>query len=130
MQKNEINLGELVTIIKTLRSDQGCPWDKKQTPETLIKYIKEETSELLDAIEAEDTANLCEELGDVLYLVVMLAEIHAERNQFDMNAIIKNISDKLVRRHPHVFGDAKVTNEDELRELWEKIKAEEKKNKI
>ncbi len=130
MQKKEIKLDELVTIIKTLRSEKGCPWDKKQTPESLTKYIKEETAELLESIEANDTANLCEELGDVLFLIIMLADIHADRQQFDLSDVIQGISDKLVRRHPHVFGDSEVKNEQELRELWEKIKAEEKKNKI
>lgn len=82
MQKNEISLDELVTIIKTLRSDKGCPWDRKQTAVSLVKYIKEETTELLEAIDANDTDNLCEELGDVLYLIVMLAEIHSEQQIF------------------------------------------------
>ncbi len=130
MQKNEININALVTIIRTLRSDNGCPWDKKQTPESLSKYIKEETTELLEAIQSGDTDNLCEELGDVLYLVVMLSEIHTDRQQFDLSDVIRSISDKLVRRHPHVFGDEEVTDEAELKALWEKIKAEEKKNKI
>lgn len=130
MQKKEFDLHRLVTIIKTLRSDEGCPWDKRQTPESLTKYIREETGELLDAISTGDTDNLCEELGDVLYLIVMLAEIHTERSQFTITDVIQSISAKLVRRHPHVFGDTKVTDEQELKQLWEKIKAEEKKNKI
>lgn len=130
MQKNENSLNELVTIIKTLRSDKGCPWDRKQTATSLVKYIKEETTELLEAIDANDTDILCEELGDVLYLIVLLAEIHSEQQIFTLKDSVKSISDKLIRRHPHVFGNETVENEQQLKELWEKIKAEEKQNKI
>lgn len=127
MQQHDRQLDELITIIKTLRGEGGCPWDKKQTAQTLTKYIKEEVGELLEGIKNDDTENICEETGDVLFLLLMLAEIHEEKDQFTLTDVIRNISDKLVRRHPHVFSDVKIDDEKQLREQWEAIKQAEKK---
>ncbi len=121
------HLSELITIIKTLRGDNGCPWDKKQTSQTLTKYIREETEELLEGIANNDSQNICEELGDVLYLILMVSEIHSEKNDFTVTDVINTVSEKLVRRHPHVFTDLEMKDEAELTALWNKIKKEEKK---
>lgn len=129
MQQSDRQLEELITIIKTLRSENGCPWDKKQTAQTLTKYIKEEVAELLEGIEMGDVQNICEESGDVLFLILMLAEIHTELNEFTLNDIISTVSEKLIRRHPHVFSDTEVKNEEELKKQWEAIKRQEKANR-
>ncbi len=121
------HLSELITIIKTLRGDNGCPWDKKQTSQTLTKYIREETEELLEGIANNDSQNICEELGDVLYLILMVSEIHSEKDDFTIADVINTVSEKLVRRHPHVFTDLEMKDEAELTALWNKIKKEEKK---
>ena len=119
---------KLISTIQDLRSENGCPWDKKQNTHSLEKYLKEEFEEILQALENNDRANLCEELGDFLYLIIMLAEINSDEGHFTMADIIKNIDNKLIRRHPHVFGNSKVKDETELREQWQKIKELEKNN--
>ncbi|MCP3931634.1 MAG: nucleotide pyrophosphohydrolase [Bacteroidetes bacterium] len=126
MQHSDLLLKKLIDIVKNLRSDKGCPWDKKQTPETLTKYIIEETNELLAAIKSNDPVNICEESGDVLFLLVILAEIYSEKNIYNFDQTIQSITEKLIRRHPHVFSDSPVENEEELRQQWEDIKAKEK----
>lgn len=115
--------------ISRLRAQNGCPWDKKQTSHSLIKYIREETDELLEAIEANDAEHICEEAGDILFLIALLAEIHKENNAFTMNEILSTITCKMIRRHPHVFGDARTGSEEELNAQWEKIKSEERSKK-
>lgn len=116
----------LVTTIRKLRGKNGCPWDKKQTIESLEKYLNEEFEEIIQAIATDDPSNLCEELGDFLYLIIMLAEISKGNKHFDLGDVIRGINEKLTRRHPHVFGDAVVTDEKSLRQQWRRIKAEEK----
>jgi MazG family protein len=120
------DLNILVTTIRKLRGKNGCPWDKKQTIESLVKYLNEEFEEIIQAIDTNDYDNLCEELGDFLYLIIMLAEISKEKKQFDLADVIKGINEKLTRRHPHVFGDSVITDEKSLRQQWHRIKAEEK----
>ncbi len=116
----------LVTTIRKLRGKNGCPWDKKQTIESLEKYLSEEFEEIIQAIDTDDPGNLCEELGDFLYLIIMLAEISEKNKHFDLGDVIRGINEKLTRRHPHVFGDAVITDEKSLRQQWRRIKAEEK----
>ena len=116
----------LVTTIRKLRGKNGCPWDKKQTIESLEKYLNEEFEEIIQAIDTDDPGNLCEELGDFLYLIIMLAEISEKNKHFDLGDVIRGINEKLTRRHPHVFGDAVITDEKSLRQQWGRIKAEEK----
>lgn len=122
-------LQELITTIKTLRGEAGCPWDKKQTPQSLAKYIKAECEELLDAISNEDNSNICEESGDLLFLIIMLSEIYAENNSFNLQDVITTVNHKLIRRHPHVFSGTPVESEEQLKKQWEAIKAEEKQKK-
>lgn len=113
-------------VIKTLRGPNGCPWDKKQTHETLKKYLLEETYEVFGAIDEGDDNHLVEELGDVLLQVMLHAQIGEDEGYFSINDIIQHISEKMVRRHPHVFGDVQVHDEEEVLKNWENIKAEEK----
>jgi tetrapyrrole methylase family protein / MazG family protein len=114
----------LVTIMTRLREE--CPWDKKQTHTSLLKYLLEETYEVVDAIESEDDEEICEELGDLLLQVVFHAEIARQESRFDIADICDTISDKMERRHPHVFGDTKVTGVKDVLRNWEAIKADEK----
>ncbi len=120
------DLNDLVTTIRKLRGKNGCPWDRKQTIESLARYLNEELEEIIQAIDTNDFDNLCEELGDFLYLILMLAQISEENKKFNLADIISGINQKLIRRHPHVFGDAVVTDEKALRKQWHRIKAEEK----
>lgn len=120
------DLNDLVTTIRKLRGKNGCPWDRKQTIESLARYLNEELEEIIQAIDTNDFDNLCEELGDFLYLILMLAQISEENKKFTLADIINGINQKLIRRHPHVFGDAVVTDEKALRKQWHRIKAEEK----
>jgi len=119
----------LLNIMERLRGPEGCPWDKRQNPETLKTYLIEEAYEVIDAIEAEDSGEICEELGDLLLQIVFHAQIHSEQNQFSMTHVITTIADKMERRHPHVFGELECSSENELREHWEQIKTIEQQNK-
>jgi len=113
----------LVKIMATLRSPAGCPWDKRQTPETLKPHILEEAYELIEAIDSGDAIEICDELGDLLFQVVFIAQIFSEQNKFDLAEVAHAISTKLTRRHPHVFADA-CTDKHALR--WEEIKQQER----
>ncbi len=117
---------DFVEIVAKLRSENGCPWDRAQTFESLKKCLADETEEVFQAIDNKDMENLCEELGDVLLQVVMNSQIAAELGEFTIDDVIDGVSRKMVRRHPHVFGDAKVTNAEEGLALWNAIKKEEK----
>ncbi len=120
---------DFVEIIRRLRAPDGCPWDRAQTHETLKKYLLEETQEAADAIDNHDDANFCEELGDVLLQVVLNAQVAKERGAFTIEDVIEGISGKMIRRHPWVFGDMKVSSPEEGEKLWEEIKKKEKEKK-
>ncbi len=118
---------QLVSVVAQLRSPQGgCPWDLAQTPETLIPYVIEEAYETVDAIRSGAPAALCEELGDLLLQVVLQAQLASEAGQFTLQEVTQGISDKLIRRHPHVFGEVQVETIADVHQNWEKIKAVEK----
>ncbi len=120
-------LQELIDVVAKLRSpDGGCPWDLAQTPETLTPYVIEEAYEVVDAINSGDKEAIAEELGDLLLQVVLQSQIAKEYGQFSLQEVAQGISQKLIRRHPHVFGDVSVQNVDEVRQNWELIKAAEK----
>jgi XTP/dITP diphosphohydrolase len=120
-------LQELMDVVSQLRSpDGGCPWDLAQTPETLTPYVIEEAYEVVDAIKGGELSAIAEELGDLLLQVVLQAQIAYEYGQFSLKEVAEGISQKLIRRHPHVFGDVVVQNVDEVRQNWEEIKAKEK----
>ena len=115
----------LVGVIATLRSENGCPWDREQTHETLKSTLIEETYETLEAIDAGDPKKLKEELGDLLLNIMLQAQIAAEHKDFDIYAVIETLTEKLIRRHPHVFGDIDVKDSDEVVKNWEEIKRQE-----
>lgn len=116
-------------VIRDLRGPEGCPWDKEQTHTTLTPYAIEEMHELAEAIESGNDAHMCEELGDVLFQVVLHAQLAQERNAFTIADVIESIVSKIVRRHPHVFSEVKVSDSEEVLVNWEEIKKAEKKNK-
>lgn len=124
---------EFLKIIETLRSENGCPWDREQTHESLRPCMMEEAAELVAAIrilkKTGDPENLAEELGDVLLQVVMHAQIAAEEGLFTMEDVVNRISEKMVRRHPHVFGDVSVSGSGEVLQNWDEIKKKEKEGK-
>ena len=120
-------LRRLESLVARLRDpDQGCPWDLEQTHQSLTPYVLEEAHEVADAIRHGDDEHLREELGDLLLQVVLHARIAGERNRFDLNDVARGISEKLIRRHPHVFADAKASDSAAVRISWEAIKASER----
>ena len=123
---NYPNLEKLIEIIATLRSENGCQWDREQTHETLRRNMLEEAYEAVDAIDDNDMKHLKEELGDVLLQVVLHAQIAKEEKAFDIEDVAKTLSDKLIHRHPHVFGNVKANSTAEILDNWEKLKKEEK----
>lgn len=118
----------LVTIMDELR--EKCPWDRKQTIQTLRQMTIEETFELADAITESDWKGIREELGDLLLHIVFYAKIGTEQNQFSLQEVIDGISDKLVARHPHIYGDVKVNDEEDVKRNWEKLKLKEGKTSV
>ncbi len=132
MPKPPVNLNEfssLVALMKDLRGPEGCPWDKEQTHETLAPYAIEETFEMVEALNSNNDQDFCEELGDVLFQVVLHAQLAKERKAFNIEDVIRSISEKLVRRHPHVFSQLGQISKEAVLENWDIIKAEEKKGK-
>ena len=119
----------LVEIMQRLLAPDGCPWDREQSPETLRRYVLEEACEVIDAIDSGDRGSLREELGDLLLQVVFLGELMRTEGAFGPDDIVRAIADKLVRRHPHVFADTKVSGAGEVLQNWERIKAAEKKDR-
>ena len=120
---------ELIEVTAKLRAPDGCPWDREQTHESLKKHLKEECQEVLDAIDSQDMENLCEELGDVLFQVMIHSQIAAENGDFTIADVVDGICEKMIRRHPWVFGDVKLSSVQEGKELWQKIKEQEKAEK-
>ncbi len=119
---------DLLTTMARLRGPGGCPWDQEQTHATLVRCLIDEVSELIDTIDRGDYPHMREELGDVLIQVVFHAQIASERGEFSFEDVAREINDKLVRRHPHVFGSGKLDTSEQVIAEWEKIKATEKKN--
>jgi len=121
------SIERLVGIMRRLRAEGGCPWDREQTLDSLKPNLIEETYEIVDAIDNKDYAELQEELGDVLLQVVFMSQICSEQDRFDLADVAEGISDKLVRRHPHVFGDLDVADSEEVLRNWNAIKRKEHK---
>ena len=120
---------KLIEVIEKLRDkENGCPWDLKQTHESLIPNFIEELYESVEAIENKDYKHLSEELGDLMLHIVMQVQIAREDNKFNMEDVLTQINDKLIRRHPHIFGDGHATDADGVKMNWERIKLEEKKH--
>jgi len=111
--------------METLRGEDGCPWDLEQTHKSLKRNLVEECYEVLEAIDEEDDFKLTEELGDVLFQIVFHAQLGKEEGYFNINDIVKIITEKMIRRHPHIFGDIKINNTNEVLDSWDKIKKKE-----
>jgi len=122
--------GRLLEIMCVLRSPRGCPWDRQQTHTSLSDNLVEEVYEVLEAIEEQDSSSLKEELGDLLLHVVFHSQIASENEEFDVEEVIRGINQKLLRRHPHVFGEQKVDDSQEVVSLWEEIKRQEKSGRL
>lgn len=121
---------QLLNVIAELRSDHGCPWDRAQTHESMIKCLRDECEEVVEAIQNKDDENLCEELGDVLLQVLLHAQIAAEEGRFTMAEVVDGLAQKMIRRHPHVFGDApQAQSPEEGLANWKAIKEKEKAEK-
>ena len=128
-ERDPHDFAELTEVVGILRGENGCMWDRAQTHETLKECLTDETQEVLQAIDNQDDENLCEELGDVLLQVLMNAQIAKERGAFTIDDVIQVLCQKLIRRHPHVFGDEVVHTPEEALALWKKVKAREKAQK-
>lgn len=126
---SEYSFDEFMNIVRKLRSKDGCPWDREQTHESLKICLIEECYETIEAINNQDLENLCEELGDVLLQVALHSVIAEEAGEFSMNRVVTEVAQKMIRRHPHVFGDVIVENSQDVIQNWEEIKAKEKKDK-
>lgn len=127
MQKNETDaLTELRAVVHRLRAPGGCPWDQEQTHESLIPHVLEEAYEVADAIRSGDSTLMCEELGDLLLQAVLHAEIASETGAFDLDQMAKGLTEKLIRRHPHVFGESSAETSAAVLEQWDAIKRVEK----
>ncbi|HET6461550.1 MAG TPA: nucleoside triphosphate pyrophosphohydrolase, partial [Syntrophales bacterium] len=123
-------LAKLLGIIKRLRSENGCLWDRRQKKEDMARYILEETYELVDAIAGGKPAEIKEEMGDLLFQILFLARIAEEADEFRIADVMETVGEKMIRRHPHVFGDKTVKNVDEIKHNWDDIKKNvEKKDK-
>jgi len=121
--------GLLVDLVRTLRSDTGCPWDRAQTPEKIKIYLIEEAYEVLDALESGSNEEVCGELGDLLFHIVFFARLFEEAGAFDIEDVVRRIVQKMIRRHPHVFGKAQVNSVDDVKAQWQEIKATEPRKK-
>ena len=121
-----MEINSIIELIERLRSENGCPWDRKQTPKTIAVYLLEEVYELVDAIESGDPSGVCEELGDVLFHILFLSGLFREMGHFDIKDVVDLNVEKMTRRHPHVFGNEQVDSVEEVRARWHQIKKQEK----
>ncbi|MCS7181163.1 MAG: hypothetical protein NZ891_07460 [bacterium] len=126
MKKKKYNFKDLLNIMSKIR--KKCPWDRKQTNKSILKYLKEETKEFVKEVENENYEGMKEELGDILWQVVFHSQILKERKIFTIDDVIDKLCRKMIRRHPHVFGNKKIKDENEVIESWEEIKKREKEN--
>ena len=123
------SLKKLIELIKSLRSEDGCPWDRQQTPRSMVRFLTEEVFELADAIESDNPADICDELGDVLFQVLFIAHIYQDLGRFDIATVAHRNRQKMIRRHPHVFGDNPLTDPQSVRQQWHEIKRRENQQK-
>jgi MazG family protein len=124
--KKQADIQKLVDLVERLRGDSGCPWDKEQTRETLKPMLIEEAYEVLDALDSKDPAELKDELGDLLFQVVFHSQISSEKEEFHLADVIDRLHEKMIRRHPHVFGGADLRTAEDVLKNWEDIKAAER----
>lgn len=122
------SIDDVMALIRALRAEDGCPWDRKQTPSTLSVYLIEEVHELVEAIEADDDEAVVDELGDVFFQVLFLVFLFEQAGRLELGRVLERNIRKMVRRHPHVFGDDHVENAEQVKERWREIKRKEKKH--
>lgn len=127
ISKAQSELARLMHIIATLRSPEGCLWDRAQKREDVLRYIIDETYELVDAIEEGHTLHIKEELGDLLFQILFIARISEEAHEFDISDVMRDVADKMIQRHPHVFGNTKVSSIDDIKLNWQEIKKKNEK---
>ena len=127
IKPNKDSVKALVALVESLRGEDGCPWDRKQTPRSMLVYLIEEIYELADAIESEKVEAVREELGDVLFHIIFITQLFQEQGHFTIDDVACDITAKMIRRHPHVFGTHKVQNTEDIRQNWQRIKQYEKK---
>ncbi len=127
MNENSKPLADIRKLVADLRGENGCPWDRKQTPESMRVYLVEEMYELLDAMDSGESKAVAEELGDVLFQLFFLARIYEERSEFDINDVAEANTKKMIARHPHVFGDEKARTAEDVRAKWYQYKKNELK---
>jgi tetrapyrrole methylase family protein/MazG family protein len=119
----------LIALVEVLRSEHGCPWDREQTAEQIKTYLLEEAYEVLEALDSGSHGDVCAELGDLLFHILFLARVFEEAGDFNIEDVVDTITTKMIRRHPHVFGQAQVSDSDEVRHRWHEIKMAETKDK-
>lgn len=124
------NCSSILNLIKLLRSENGCPWDKKQTPDSMITCLLDEAYELQDAIKSGDSTLVLDEAGDVLFQLLFIIALYTEKNAFNLTEVVKNNIEKMKRRHPHVFGDVEAETVEKVLENWNKIKQKERKDEF
>lgn len=120
---------KLMELVARLRSEDGCPWDREQTPTTIKRYLLEEVYEVVDAVEHRHADQVADELGDLIFMTIFLAYLYVEQDQFQMEQVLSRVAEKMVRRHPHVFGNCQVNSAGEVKLNWEEIKRQEKPDK-
>ena len=125
LRSTQSAVNKLINIIEKLRGENGCPWDKKQTPLSMMLYLIEEVYELFDAVESGNPDDVCEELGDVLFQLLFIARLFQEKGHFSIQDVANINSKKMIRRHPHVFSNGYVKNADAVKEQWHRIKIKE-----
>jgi len=123
----EYSIKNIIGVLDTLLGENGCLWDKKQTSETIVKFLLDEVYELIEAVNNKDINNIKEELGDVLFGILFLVKLAERDKAFSFDDVTNAICNKMVFRHPHVFSDAKIENEEDLMTMWNELKQKEKK---
>jgi nucleoside triphosphate diphosphatase len=119
-------IDRLIRLVTILKGENGCPWDKKQTPESISVYLAEEVHELVHAIQTANSDEVCEELGDVIFIIIFIAEMYKKEGLFDLDTAINLVCGKMIRRHPHVFEDSRAKSVGDIRKQWREIKKNEK----
>jgi len=117
---------KLLDLVARLRAEDGCPWDLEQTPATVKRYLLEEVYELVDAVDQHTPDQVADELGDLIFMTIFMAHLYGEQDQFQMDQVLRRVGDKMVRRHPHVFGDRQADSARQVKLNWEEIKRQER----